>query len=206
MKKILLGFLLTIIFILKIKAQALKPFVDGDRIVLLGNSITEAGYYGSNLWLYYMTHFPNRKIVVFNAGIGGDVVGQMNDRFELDVLPKKPNIVVLTFGMNDSGYAEFNAPNADEMAKQRVAKSEENFGLLSAKLKARTSIKPVMMASSPYDETMENKNNYFKGKSKAIEQIVSFQQEEAKKNSWAYIDLFHPMTEINMRGQQKKPE
>jgi lysophospholipase L1-like esterase len=206
MRNIQLSILLLLFSISQINAQALKPFVNGDRIVLMGNSITEAGYYGSNLWLYYMTHFPDRKIVVFNAGIGGDVVGQMSDRFEQDILPKKPNIVVLTFGMNDSGYAEFNAPNADETSSQRIAKSKQNFDLLCAKLKAQNGIKPVMMSSSPYDETMENKNNYFKGKSKAMEQIIVFQQKEAKTNSWPYIDLFHPMTAINLKEQQKKPD
>ncbi|WP_448635055.1 SGNH/GDSL hydrolase family protein [Pedobacter panaciterrae] len=181
MKKIILVLFLAVLSNTTIKAQSLLPFADGDRVAFLGNSITEAGYYGSNIWLYYMTRFPERKISVINVGIGGDVVGQMNERFEQDVLPKKPNIVVLTFGMNDSGYSEFNETNADETAKQRVAKSQQNFVLLADKLKAQSKIKPVMMSSSPYDETMENKNNYFKGKSKAMEQVIAFQQEAAKK-------------------------
>lgn len=206
MKKVILILLLIVLSIAKIDAQSLQPFANGDRVTFLGNSITEAGYYGSNIWLYYMTRFPERKITIINAGIGGDVVEQMNDRFEQDVLPKKPNIVVLTFGMNDTGYSEFNTANADETAKQRVAKSHQNFILLTEKLKAQPKIKPVMMSSSPYDETMENKNNYFKGKSKAMEQIVAFQQETAKNNGWAYVDLFHPMTEINIREQRKKPD
>nr|WP_294877244.1 SGNH/GDSL hydrolase family protein [uncultured Pedobacter sp.] len=206
MKKIILVLLLAVLSNTTINAQVLQPFADGDRVAFLGNSITEAGYYGSNIWLYYMTRFPERKISIINAGIGGDVVGQMNDRFERDVLPKKPNIIVLTFGMNDSGYSEFNATNADETAKQRVEKSQQNFVLLADKLKAQSKIKPVMMSSSPYDETMENKNNYFKGKSKAMEQIIAFQQESAKNNGWAYVDLFHPMTEINVREQKKKPD
>lgn len=205
-KNLQLGFLLSILTISQVKAQALKPFVNGDRIALLGNSITEAGYYGSNIWLYYMTHFPDRKITLMNAGIGGDVVGQMNERFEQDVLPKKPNVIVLTFGMNDSGYGEFNASNPDEMTEQRIMKSRAGFDQLCEKLKAQNAILPVMMSSSPYDETMQNKNNYFKGKSQAMEQIIGFQQEAAKRNGWAYVDLFHPMTDINVRGQQKKPD
>jgi len=205
MKKITLGLLLLILITKGSKAQSLQPFSDGDRVVFMGNSITEAGYYESNIWLYYMTRFPDRKVSIINGGIGGDVVGQMNDRFELDILPKKPNIVVLTFGMNDSGYYEFNEANASESAKQRLDKSYKNFVLLSNKLKAQPHIKPVMMSSSPYDETMENKNNYFKGKSKLMEQIIAFQQEAAKSNKWAYVDLFHSMTAINIKEQQKKP-
>jgi len=205
-KNLILGFMLAVLGSAQLKAQSLKPFVAGDRVVFLGNSITEAGYYGSNIWLYYMTRFPERKLSIINGGIGGDVVGQMNARFEQDVLPKKPNILVLTFGMNDTGYAEFNESNAAETAKQRIAKSLQNFNLLSEKLKAQHGIKPVIMSSSPYDETMENKNNYFKGKSQAMEQIIAFQQASAKSNGWSYIDLFHPMTDINIREQKKKPD
>jgi lysophospholipase L1-like esterase len=205
-KKITTSLLLTILGASQIQAQSLSPFKTGDRIAFVGNSITEAGYYGSNIWLYYMTRFPNQRITVMNAGIGGDVIGQINSRFEDDVLPKKPNIVVLTFGMNDTGYFEFNQADGNEIAKQRIETSYKNFQLIQAKLKSQPNIKPVIMSSSPYDETMKNKNNYYKDKSKAMEQIVAFQQEAAKKNGWAYVDLFHPMTEINLREQKTKPE
>lgn len=205
-KNITAGLLVAVLAATQLQAQTLQPFKNGDRIAFMGNSITEAGYYESNIWLYYMTRFPEQKITVFNAGIGGDVVGQMNNRFEQDILPKKPNIMVLTFGMNDTGYMEFNDANSEETAKQRVEKSQKNFGLLVAKLKGRRDILPVMMSSSPYDESMKNKDNYFKGKSKAMEQIVNFQQQTAKENGWPYVDLFHTMTEINVREQQKNPE
>lgn len=206
MKKITAGILLAIAANSQAKAQSLSPFKDGDKIAFVGNSITEAGYYGSNIWLYYMTRFPEQRITVYNAGIGGDVVGQMNDRFDTDVLPKKPNYVVLTFGMNDTGYMEYNQPGADEFAKKKIQKSYEDFQLIQTKLKAQRSIKPVMMSSAPYDETMQNKNNYYKGKFKAMEQIIAFQKEVAQKNGWTYVDLFYPLTEINLREQKKKPD
>lgn len=207
MKKLIVSLLLTVLSgSTQIKAQSLSPFKHGERVVFMGNSITEAGFYESNIWLYYMTRFPEREISIFNGGIGGDVVGQMNNRFDHDVLTKKPNVVVLTFGMNDTGYFEFNESDADETSQKRIEKSRQNFAILQAKLKAQPGIRPVIMSSSPYDETMKNKNNYFKGKSGAMEQIVQFQQQAAANNGWAYVDLFHPMTEINILGQKKDPE
>jgi hypothetical protein len=38
------------------------PFVNGDRVVFAGNSITEAGFYETYIWLYYITHFPKKKL------------------------------------------------------------------------------------------------------------------------------------------------
>ena len=51
-----------------------SPFQRGDRVVFLGNSITEGGHYHSYIWLYYMTHFPNLPLRMYNGGIGGDCV------------------------------------------------------------------------------------------------------------------------------------
>lgn len=205
-KKKLIGLLFVISGSVLVQAQSLSPFKNGDKIAFIGNSITEAGFYGSNIWLYYMTRFPEQRITILNTGIGGDVVGQMNDRFEHDVLSKKPNIVVLTFGMNDSGYFEFNQPDSDETARKRIESSLKNFGILQEKLQAQPEIKPVIMSSSPYDETMQNKNNYYKGKSKVMEKIVAFQQEVAKSRNWTFVDLFHPMTAINLMWQKTKAD
>ncbi|HIB38543.1 SGNH/GDSL hydrolase family protein [Mesonia sp.] len=184
-----------------VQAQELKPFKDGDRAVFLGNSITHAGFYESYLWLYYMTHFPERKIEILNGGSGGDVVGQMNARFEDDILKMDPNIVILTFGMNDSGYFEFWQDSPEKTAKKRVKKSLHDFRLLQKKFEDHPEIQPVIMSSSPYDETAKIDANNFTGKSKTLEDIVKFQQEEARKNNWPYVDLYSPMLAITKNGQ-----
>src|SRR4051812_37996823 len=89
-------------------AQAkVQPFKKGDRIVFAGNSITEAGLYGSYIWLYYMTRFPERRIDIVNGGIGGDVAEQIYARLDGDILKKKPTVLAVTFGKNDSRYFEY---------------------------------------------------------------------------------------------------
>ena len=40
------------------------PFQANDRVIFVGNSITEAGAYVSYVYLYYMTRFPGKKIVI----------------------------------------------------------------------------------------------------------------------------------------------
>lgn len=202
MKKIILCALLSIFCFKAANAQQLEPFKDGDRVVFLGNSITHAGFYESYVWLYYMTHFPERKVQILNGGSGGDVVGQMYARFEDDILKMNPNIVVLTFGMNDSGYAEFWQDDAEKTAKQRIAKSAHDFKLMQEKLMSYPDIKPAIMSTSPFDETVKIDANNFIGKSKTIEEIVAFQEKGAAKNNWPYIDLYHPMLEITQREQQ----
>ena len=46
-------------------------FKRGDRIVFLGDSITEQYQYSSYIELYLTTRFPNWNLTFINAGIGG---------------------------------------------------------------------------------------------------------------------------------------
>lgn len=180
-----------------------QPFKTGDKIAFVGNSITEQGYYESYIWLYYMLHFPGKRIVILNRGIGGDVARQINDRFDDDVLSADPTVIVVTFGMNDSGYFEYLKGNADSVARVHVADSRHYFDLIRERLKKMPNVKKVIILGSPFDETVKLKSNVFPGKVQAMEQIAAFQTEAAKANHWGLVDFLHPMTEIDLREQKK---
>jgi lysophospholipase L1-like esterase len=184
-------------------AQVL-PFTTGDRVAFVGNSITEQGYYESYIWLYYMLHFPNRRIVILNRGIGGERAKDIYERVQDDIVASDPTVVCLTFGMNDSGYFEFLRSNADSVAKVHVDESRHYFELIEAQLKRLSNVRKVMILSSPFDETAKIKGaNNFPGKVKAMEAIAAFQTQAAKDNHWGLVDFLHPMTEIDLREQQK---
>lgn len=179
------------------------PFREGDRVVFAGNSITEAAFYPLYIWQYYQLHFPERRITVLNAGVGGDVAGQIRDRFEDDVLRQKPTVVVLNFGMNDSRYFEyFNQPQ-EKVRKEAVATSLASFRQLEKKIKAQSGLRTIMMTSSPFDESRGGSNNKFTGKHQTMLEIAEFQEAAAKRNKWGFVDLLRPMTAINQREQKK---
>ncbi len=183
-------------------AQHVEAFKPGDRVMFVGNSITNEGYYHAYIWLYYMTHFPNSRIEIYNKGIGGNDVGQMNERLDVEVFPDKPTVVVLTFGMNDSGYFEYFNANRDSVATAKVKRSYDNYIMAEKKLLNHPEVKKILLTSSPYDATTtSNKNNYFPGKSNAMATIAEFQEASAKKNHWSFIDILRPMTAINVAGQ-----
>lgn len=83
-------------------------FKDGDRIVFLGDSITEQFQYSSDIELYLTTRFPRWNLTFLNAGIGGDTATGGARRFASHVLAEKPTAVTINFGMNDAGYGAFN--------------------------------------------------------------------------------------------------
>src|SRR6185437_4558236 len=96
-------------------------FHKGDRIVFLGDSITEQYQYSSYIELYLTTHFPNGGMTFINAGIGGDTATGGANRFAQHVLAEKPTALTIDFGMNDGGYGGVDP----KRAAQYIQKTED---------------------------------------------------------------------------------
>lgn len=187
-------------------AQTVKPFKEGERAVFLGNSITDGGHYHSYIWLYYMTRFPNMPLRILNGGIGGDTAYDMNKRLDGDIFPMKPSVLMVTFGMNDSGYFEYNGDNSKEFGEQKYQESIKNYQQMEKRFKDLPDTRIVMVGTSPYDETVQLKENVpFKTKNETIKRIVEYQKESAAKNNWEFTDLNAPMVALNQQNQQKDP-
>lgn len=182
-------------------AQKVAPFKGGDRVAFVGNSITDGGHYHSYIWLYYMTRFPEARMQMFNCGIGGDTSLEILRRIDHDVFAKRPTVLTLTFGMNDSGYFEYNGDNPGAFADSKVAESRRNFLEIEKKLKEHTSVRKVMIGTSPYDQTSRFNDNIFKGKNDAMCRIIAFQDSAARANGWEFVDFNAPMCAINSRFQ-----
>ncbi|MDB4548933.1 GDSL-type esterase/lipase family protein, partial [Akkermansiaceae bacterium] len=82
--------------------EALKK---NDRIVFLGDSITAAGARkGGYITLSSQAiakAYPELKIELIGAGIGGHKVPDCQKRLSKDVLQKNPSIVFIYLGIND---------------------------------------------------------------------------------------------------------
>lgn len=77
-------------------------------IVCLGDSVTGVYYhtggrraYTDMVGLALQAAFPQAKLTMVNAGISGHTTRNGLDRFEKDVLAKKPHLVTIMFGLND---------------------------------------------------------------------------------------------------------
>lgn len=187
-------------------SQTVKPFKEGERAVFLGNSITDGGHYHSYIWLYYMTRFPNMNLRVFNGGIGGDTAYDMNKRLDGDIFSLNPTVLMVTFGMNDSGYFEYNGDKPEEFGEQKYQESIKNYQQMEKRFKELPRTRIVMVGTSPYDETVRLKENApLKTKNETIRRIVEYQKQSAAKNGWEFTDLNAPMVALNGQYQQKDP-
>src|SRR5580692_10445268 len=86
------------------------PLKKGERIVFLGDSITEAGVSPKG-YVTLIKNSLNEKhkdlgIEIIGAGISGNKVPDLQKRLERDVLMKKPTLVVIYIGINDVWHGE----------------------------------------------------------------------------------------------------
>ena len=82
-------------------------FKDGDKVVMMGDSITEQYLYSRYVEAWTLTRFPAWNITFVNVGISGDRSTGGNKRFTRDVTSNSPTAMTVDFGMNDGGYAPF---------------------------------------------------------------------------------------------------
>jgi lysophospholipase L1-like esterase len=96
-------------------AKLPAPMKNENRVVFLGNSITEG-------WApHFATMFPGKSYI--GRGIGGQTTPQMLVRFHQDVIGLKPKVVVILAGTND--IAGNTGPSTLEMIEDNLASMAE---------------------------------------------------------------------------------
>jgi lysophospholipase L1-like esterase len=89
------------------KSPSLKK---GERIVFLGDSITQAGAgpkgYVTLIKKALDDKHKDLEITVIGAGISGNKVPDLQRRLQRDVIDKKPSLVVIYIGINDVWHGE----------------------------------------------------------------------------------------------------
>ncbi len=93
---------------------ALVPDVRALTVVTFGDSTTAPRgtlrVYSD--WLRSDLQFDGRDIVVHNAGAGGNTTERAKARFDRDVLARKPDLVIILFGINDAAVDVWKDPPA----------------------------------------------------------------------------------------------
>ena len=95
------------------------PLPGAKRVLIIGDSITAAGYYTAYLEGYFATKFPDRKIEFINLGLPSETISglsepshpwprpNVHERLDRALLTLKPDIVLACYGMNDGIYHPF---------------------------------------------------------------------------------------------------
>lgn len=168
-------------------------FKPGDRIVFLGDSITEQYQYSSYMELYLTTRFPDGNFTFLNAGISGDTASGGANRFQAHVLAEKPTAVTINFGMNDGGYGKFN-PGANKVFVEKTAAMLE--------MAKKAGVRVALLSPNAVDR---------RNKSNGAEYVVTQKQfyaplkELAAKYGDAFVDQYAITKAATDRMEQDDP-
>ena len=155
-------------------AQLSPPEKDEQRVVFMGNSITE-GWLQDSLSLFRNNSYINR-------GIGGQTTPQMKHRFMQDVVDLKPKAVVILGGINDI------AQNTGYISIPDIA---ANIEYMTTMAKANN-IKVVICSVLP--------SNYFPWRPQILpaDKVIALNillKEIAHKNEVVYLDYYQEMVD-----------
>ena len=165
-------------------------FKPDERVVMIGDSITEQYLYSTYVELWTLTRFPNAKITFRNVGIGGDTSPGGNGRFKRDVLLHKPTALTVDFGMNDGGYGEFK----DDKYKNYINGLK---GIADQANEAK--IRVAWITPQPIEK--KEKEPAIKGYNATLEKFSAGVKEIADSNHGLFIDQFHPYLEVLEKGR-----
>jgi lysophospholipase L1-like esterase len=174
------------LFALLLLASSAQPaeffFKDGDRVVVIGDSITEQHLYSNYLEMWTSTRFPAWNITFRNVGIGGDRSTGGNGRFKRDVASYKPTAMTVDFGMNDGNYRAFDEPGfkAYMGGLQGMADQAKTAGIRAAW------VTPQPLDNGDQGPTALTAYNL------TLEKYSDGVKMIAEKNGGLFVDQFHP--------------
>jgi len=93
----------------------------GDRLLLIGDSITEVRRYSLMLETYLAVCMPHLEVELRNIGKGGETAEGFLSRIDTECLNYKPTAATICYGMNDAGYLNNNREGAGKFRTASAA-------------------------------------------------------------------------------------
>ena len=194
---------------------------DGDRVVFLGDSITEQRLYTTYIEAYALTRHPNWKLTFRNVGWGGDtswlrqrahpdekqlfaadeasqqkmVEDSVGRGLGRDVLPLKPTFVTVKFGMNDHSYQPFR----EDIFRAYVRSQTEIAKVLGA-----NSARVAFLTPQPIEDKRPDPDK--DARNQSLRQFSDGLKDVAAKSRASYVDQFDPFMKILLRERASNPQ
>jgi lysophospholipase L1-like esterase len=187
-------FAVTLTAITRLCAAAEFPIHDGERVVFLGDSITEQRLYTTVIEAYTLARFPQWKLTFRNIGWGGDTAHGALNRAGRDMLPLKPTFVTIDFGMNDHGYRAYDAGIYNNYTNKQTGLVE----LLKTNNSRVALVTPQPIEDRRPDPDKDVRNMSLRKMSDGLRAI-------AAKEGVLFADQFDPYMAVMLKARQTDP-
>lgn len=194
----------------------------GDRVVFLGDSITQAGRYIEYLEMVYRLENPDTKPNWIPLGLSSETVSglsepghaggafprpDLHERLDRVLENTKPTLVFACYGMNDGIYHPW--------SEERFESFRNGIQLLHEKVVSSGAsivhITPPVFDSLPIRQRVlpagrERYEQPFEGYDDVLGRYSKWLLEHGKKEDWQVIDLHEPMLLEIQKRRKEDPE
>lgn len=183
----------------------MKRFPDHARVLFIGDSITCGGIWIAHIYDYYLRHFPQADIRMYNAGIsGGSTISALEYYDQGNGANYRPTHAVIMLGMNDVSrdlYA-IGAEEAD-IADKRLSERQKAMDDYANRLRqlagllAGRGIQMTFVAPTGYDESQLPRELDKIGCDAALEYMGEINRCLAAETHSEFVNLHAPMRHLN---------
>lgn len=150
----------------------------GERIVAIGDSITQGGGHLHAIEAVFTQRYPNVALPpIVNAGVSGEKAEDLLARFDRHVLRRKPDVVTISVGINDVWH-RLEAPHDDKVLAAYQRNVEE-----MVRMAQDADIRVFLLAPTVIEENAASEGN------KRLAKYVDAGKDVARRRSCDYVDL-----------------
>jgi len=163
----------------------------GDRVAIVGDSITEQKQYSKFMELYLLACVPELDLTMYQFGWGGERASGFANRMENDMVPWHPTVATTCYGMNDGCYQPY--------TEQIGAAYEEGTRRIQARCK-ELGMRMVVGGPGPVDSQAWNRGDPAADQwyNDTLSRLSGIAKEVATENGFIYAGL-HPFMMRVMR-------
>jgi lysophospholipase L1-like esterase len=166
---------------------------DRETVVFYGDSITEQNLYTAYLETFLLSRFPKKDLAFFNLGWSGDTASGGHKRFARDVLPVRPSLVFVNFGMNDGGYKAYDQATFRNYRAAQAALADAIRG---------AGAREVLFTTSPVDDVLRKDQGVY---NETLSRLAVGLATLASERGLPLIDMLHPMLDVQRRAKEQDP-
>lgn len=180
-----------------VRAQVHSPFPNGTkRILFLGNSITYAGTYVTDLEAYFIVHYPEQSYEFINVGLPSETVSglsepnhadgrfprpDLHERLTRVLVQTKPDVVFACYGINDGIYLPLD--------ETRFRAYREGMKWLHTELE-KAGVRRIVFLTPPVHDDKELGT---KGYNRVLDTYADWLLAQRDSLKWDVADIHFPM-------------
>ncbi|MEO6187732.1 MAG: SGNH/GDSL hydrolase family protein [Ginsengibacter sp.] len=199
------------LFSLSLTAQQASEFPftkHTKRVLFLGNSITYAGTYITDIETYFITHYPKERIEFINEGLPSETVSglsepnhadgkfprpDLHERLARVLAITKPDVVFACYGMNDGIYMPLN--------EERFKAYQDGMHWLHDELEKTDAQQIVFLTPPVHDDPQLGTKGY----NLVLDKYSQWLLEQEDSSNWKVADIHFPMTKYLEKERANNP-